>query len=231
MTPRLPLFAIVALFSLGLVGTLVAGGTPPDKDREAKLIAVLKSDAPLKDKADACRELSLVGTKESVAPLAAMLGDEKLSHLARYGLEPIPDPAVDEALRGALGKLKGRLLDRRDRQPRGPARHQGGRAAFGIAQGRRFRRRPGRSASAGPDRRRGRSRSTRRSPRPGFAGTRLGRLGRPVSMCRSPGGAGKDQRSARDLRKAESPRFASAQVRASAARKARFLGIEAAAGL
>ena len=83
---------------------------PPAKEQEAKLIAVLKSDAPLKDKADACRELSLVGTKESVAPLAALLGDEKLSHLARYGLEPIPDPAVDEALRDALRKLKGRPL-------------------------------------------------------------------------------------------------------------------------
>ena len=54
--------------------------------------------------------LSLVGTKDSVAPLAALLGDEKLSHLARYGLEPIPDPAVDDALRDALGKLKGRPL-------------------------------------------------------------------------------------------------------------------------
>ena len=42
--------------------------------------------------------------------MAALLGDEKLSHLARYGLEPIPDPAVDEALRDALGKLKGRPL-------------------------------------------------------------------------------------------------------------------------
>ena len=42
--------------------------------------------------------------------LAALLGDEKLSHLARYGLEPIPDPAVDEALRAALGELKGRPL-------------------------------------------------------------------------------------------------------------------------
>jgi HEAT repeat protein len=39
-----------------------------------------------------------------------MLGDEKVSHLARYGLEPIPDPAVDEALRTALGTLKGRPL-------------------------------------------------------------------------------------------------------------------------
>ena len=102
---------VVALVSLGF---FVSGGAfaaqPAGGEKEQKLIAVLKSDAPLKDKADACRELSLVGTKESVAPLAALLGDEKLSHLARYGLEPIPDPAVDEALRSALSKLKGRPL-------------------------------------------------------------------------------------------------------------------------
>ena len=30
--------------------------------------------------------------------------------MARYGLEPIPDPAVDAALRDALGKVKGRQL-------------------------------------------------------------------------------------------------------------------------
>jgi HEAT repeat protein len=77
---------------------------------ESKLIAVLKSDASQKAKADACRELARVGTRDAVAPLAALLGDEKLSHMARYGLEPIPDPAVDAAFREALGKLKGRLL-------------------------------------------------------------------------------------------------------------------------
>jgi HEAT repeat protein len=80
------------------------------KDQEAKLIAVLKSDAPRKAKADACRELARVGTQEAVAPLAALLGNEELSHMARYGLEPIPDPSVDVALRDALGKVNGRLL-------------------------------------------------------------------------------------------------------------------------
>jgi len=80
------------------------------KEQVDKLIAVLKSDAPHKEKADACRLLALVGTKDAVAPLAALLGDEKLSHMARYGLEPIPNPAVDGAFRDALGKLKGRLL-------------------------------------------------------------------------------------------------------------------------
>ncbi|MBI4603119.1 MAG: HEAT repeat domain-containing protein [Planctomycetes bacterium] len=75
-----------------------------------KLLAVLKSDAPHKEKADACRKLAVAGTKEAVPALAALLGDERLSHMARYGLEPIPEGAVDDALRDALGKVKGRPL-------------------------------------------------------------------------------------------------------------------------
>jgi HEAT repeat protein len=86
------------------------GQTIPPAGSEDKLIAVLKSDASHKEKADACRQLAIIGTKKAVAPLAALLGDEKLSHMARYALEPIPDPAVDDALRDALGKLKGRPL-------------------------------------------------------------------------------------------------------------------------
>ncbi len=74
---------------------------------ESERIAVLQSDAPQKEKVDACRELARIGSKEAVPALAALLSDEKLSHMARYGLEPIPDPAVDDALRDALGKLKG----------------------------------------------------------------------------------------------------------------------------
>ena len=83
---------------------------PATKEQVDKFIAVLESDAPQKQKVDACRGLGLVGTKDAVPVLAAMLGDEKFSHMARYGLEPIPEPAVDDALRDALGKLKGRLL-------------------------------------------------------------------------------------------------------------------------
>ena len=78
--------------------------------QEAKLIAVLKSDSPQEEKAAACRQLARIGTKKAVPTLASLLGDEKLSHMARYALEPIPDPSVDEALRRALGKLKGRPL-------------------------------------------------------------------------------------------------------------------------
>ena len=83
---------------------------PATQRQEGELIAVLKSDAAHKEKADACRELAIVGSGEAVPALAALLGDEKLSHMARYALEPIPDTSVDEALRDALGKQKGRIL-------------------------------------------------------------------------------------------------------------------------
>ena len=78
--------------------------------QEDKLIAILKSDAPTREKAEACQELAHVGTPQAVPVLAALLTDEQLSHMARFALEPIPDPSVDAALREALGKLKGRLL-------------------------------------------------------------------------------------------------------------------------
>jgi HEAT repeat protein len=78
--------------------------------QEEKLLAILKSDAPPKEKADACREVVRVGTQQAVPVLASLLADEQLSHMARYALEPIADPAVDAALRAALGLLKGRLL-------------------------------------------------------------------------------------------------------------------------
>jgi len=81
------------------------------KEYVAKLLVTAqKADAPLNDRFAACRELSVLGDKSAVPVLASLLSDEKMSHMARYGLEPIPGPAVDAALRDALGKLKGRLL-------------------------------------------------------------------------------------------------------------------------
>jgi len=101
---------------LTLIAALLCGGLhssfaqAPAKEQEAKLIAVLKSNAEYNQKADACRDLARIGTADSVPVLAAMLGDEKLAHMARYGLETVPGPAVDEALRAELGKLKGLQL-------------------------------------------------------------------------------------------------------------------------
>lgn len=85
---------------------------PPSPEEElAKAMATLKSaEATQKEKADACRALQRLGTKDAVAALAALLPDEKLSHMARYALEAIPDPAADAALRDALDKTKGREL-------------------------------------------------------------------------------------------------------------------------
>jgi HEAT repeat protein len=101
-----------------MAGTPMAGASlalgqvvpAPGPEQVNKLIAVLKSDAPHKEKGDACRQLAVVGTKDAVPALAALLADEKLSHMARYGLEPIPDASVDDVLRDALGKLKGKPL-------------------------------------------------------------------------------------------------------------------------
>ncbi len=105
--------------AVALVVALVAAAAAPlpaqtfplaTKEAEAKLLAVLKSDASRKAKADACRHLAVIATKDAVPVLAALLADEQLSHMARYALEPMPDASVGEAMRGALGKLKGRLL-------------------------------------------------------------------------------------------------------------------------
>ena len=77
---------------------------------EQKLIAVLKSGAPLYDKTQACQKLAIFGSEKAVPVLAGLLGDKALSDYARIALEPMKYPSVDEAFRAALGKLKGRLL-------------------------------------------------------------------------------------------------------------------------
>lgn len=77
-----------------------------EKD-EDKLIGVIQSDAELKEKCDILREIGRIATVKSIAPLIALLGDEKLAHRARYALEMMPQPEVDDALREAMGEHKG----------------------------------------------------------------------------------------------------------------------------
>jgi hypothetical protein len=60
-------------------------------------------------KAMACKKLSIVGGKDAIPPMAALLNDPHLACYARFGMEPNPDPSVDEAFRAALPKLKGKL--------------------------------------------------------------------------------------------------------------------------
>jgi HEAT repeat protein len=74
-------------------------------------IEILKASSSSEfQKAKACMRLAVIGTKDAVPALAALLGDQHLSHYARFGLVPIPDPSVDDALRGALKTTKGELL-------------------------------------------------------------------------------------------------------------------------
>ncbi len=105
------------LFRALIVGILCVSATasyaqqePPASGDEAALLSVLQSDAPIFEKAKACQQLSVTGTKNAVPVLAKLLADDQLSHYARYALEPIPDPSVDEALRASLAQVQGGLL-------------------------------------------------------------------------------------------------------------------------
>jgi len=108
-----------------MIPALCAALSAQAQTTEADFIAVLKKpDASLNEKVKAAHMLGQVGTKAAIAPLAELLGNAELplAHAARYGLQMIPDPAVDAALRDAAGKLQGLNLmgvlqslgDRRD---------------------------------------------------------------------------------------------------------------------
>jgi type 1 glutamine amidotransferase/HEAT repeat protein len=86
-----------------------AYGKPAElKKYEAALDDVLKSDAKYAGKQYACRELSIIGTGQSVPVLAGMLTDQEYSDMARYALERIPGEAPSKALLAALPKAEGK---------------------------------------------------------------------------------------------------------------------------
>ncbi len=86
-----------------------AYGKPGElKKFEASLLEVLKSDAKYAGKQYACRELSIIGTEQSVPVLAGMLTNEEYSDMARFALERIPGEPSDKALLQALGKARGK---------------------------------------------------------------------------------------------------------------------------
>jgi type 1 glutamine amidotransferase len=86
-----------------------AYGKPAElKKYEAALDDVLKSDAKYAGKQYACRELSIIGTEQSVPVLAAMLTNQDYSDMARYALERIPGEAPNKALCEALTKAEGK---------------------------------------------------------------------------------------------------------------------------
>ena len=85
------------------------GDAAARKDLETRLGAVLKTEASRDAKDVVCRALKTIGTAASVPALAALLADEKLSHMARYALERIAAPEAGQALRTALAKVQGKL--------------------------------------------------------------------------------------------------------------------------
>jgi HEAT repeat protein len=74
---------------------------------EAHFDRFLKSNATLAAKQFICQQLSIFGTEDSVPVLAAMLSAPSTSDMARYALEQIQSPAVDQVLRAALPKTTG----------------------------------------------------------------------------------------------------------------------------
>jgi len=76
-------------------------------DPEQDLIAILQSSADISAKCDACKKLRVIGTPKSVPALAALLGEDRLSHAAEYALEAIPGEESLAAMRAALGRTSG----------------------------------------------------------------------------------------------------------------------------
>ena len=77
---------------------------------ESKLLAVLqKSETPQYAKEFICKTMRQVGSEKCVPVLAALLTDEKLSHMARYGLQNSACPAAGDALLAAMDKVSGKL--------------------------------------------------------------------------------------------------------------------------
>ena len=104
-------YLVLAIALLAAISTQVVA-------QEAALLEVLRSDATFAEKSAACRQLTRIATKESVPTLASLLTDEKLSHMARYALEPIKDASVDRRVAECPCRSPGDGTPRCDRQPR-----------------------------------------------------------------------------------------------------------------
>jgi len=77
---------------------------------EEDLVAILQSDAPTSEKAKACQDLAIIGSRRAIPVLASLMADDILGEYARMGLEGIEDPEVDAVFRTRLRELDGRLL-------------------------------------------------------------------------------------------------------------------------
>jgi HEAT repeat protein len=100
---------LAAFVLLAGIPLLAADNQAAAQDKEKAAIEVLLSGSR-PEKALACKQLAVYGTKQAVPELAPLLADEELASWARIALEAIPDPSADDALRKATDTLKGKLL-------------------------------------------------------------------------------------------------------------------------
>jgi HEAT repeat protein len=110
--------SVTAAILCGLLAVPAMGGDPrkaeeiedAHQQETAQLLKLIKSEPLTAAKGAAFECLAVVATADAIPALAELLADEQLAHYARCALEPIPDRAVDQVLRAALGRLEGKLL-------------------------------------------------------------------------------------------------------------------------
>ncbi|MDH4241520.1 MAG: hypothetical protein OEW48_18325, partial [Phycisphaerae bacterium] len=78
------------------------GDTAARKALEKRLVDALAGGISRSALDYVCRRLRVVGTKQSVEAMAALLPAEDTSHIARYALERIPDEKAVEVMRDSL---------------------------------------------------------------------------------------------------------------------------------
>src|SRR5687768_9914624 len=100
-------FGSTVLLLAAVQPSFAADSNETAADKQRRLIAILKSDAPPQDKAIPCKQLAIYGDKDAVPALAPLLANKDLASWARIALEAIPGPEADEALRSAVPKLQG----------------------------------------------------------------------------------------------------------------------------
>ncbi len=91
---------------------VIKAATEPAQRAEIakKLASYLSTDATFDAKDFCCRQLYVCATAAEIPAVAKLLPDEKLSHMSRYVLERMTEPAAGAALRDAMATVKGNLL-------------------------------------------------------------------------------------------------------------------------
>lgn len=81
------------------------GSTDEQRAMEGQLLEQLHQASTRDEKSLLCRLLRRVGSSRSVSSLAAMLGNEEDSHMARFALASIPGDQATKAMRESLGNV------------------------------------------------------------------------------------------------------------------------------